>query len=113
MRTVRSTSETLERRKNPRVSIPFHVRVRGVDEAGKQFSIETVVDNISGSGLYLRMMPYVEAGTKLVFDIQLRPAQQFEEQAPHFSADGSVVRSEKLPGGASGVAASFAKVRFA
>ena len=106
----------MERRKNLRVNIPFHVRVHGIDDAGKKFSIETVVDNISGSGLYLRMMPYVEEGAKLVMDIQLKAAQQLSDQLrdeePHFSVDGTVVRSEKLAGGAAGVAVSFAKVRF-
>lgn len=110
--TARSTSGTVERRRNPRTNLPFHVKVHGIDDAGKKFSIETVVDNISGSGLYLRMLPYVEEGAKLVMDIQLKTAHQLSDEGRHFSVDGTVVRSEKLAGGASGVAVSFAKVRF-
>ena len=70
------------------------------------------MDNISGSGLYLRMMPYVEEGAKLVMDIQLKAAQPAPDEGRHFSVDGTVVRSEKLAGGASGVAVSFAKIRL-
>jgi hypothetical protein len=111
-RAGRSTSEVFERRSNPRIDVPFHAKVQGVDDSGKSFSIETVLDNISGDGLYLRMMPYVEKGTKLAIDIELQTALQLVDDGPPLSIDGVVLRSEKIAGGASGVAVSFVKVRF-
>ena len=111
-RGARSTDEAFERRKKPRIYVPFHTRVQGVDDAGNDFSIETVLDNISSDGLYLRMMPYVEKGAKLAIDIDLRTAPRIVEEGPRLSIEAVVLRSEKVAGGAFGVGVSFVKVHY-
>ena len=101
-----------ERRSKPRIDVPFHARVQGIDGAGNEFFIETVLDNISSDGLYMRMMPSVEIGSALLIDVGLRPTEHVTPEAPRFSISGVVLRKEDKLGGTSGVAVSFVKVRF-
>lgn len=103
---------TREKRSKLRISVPFHAKVHGVDLTGKAFIIETVLDNISADGLYMRIVPSVELGTKLSIEVGLRTTSHVTEETPRFSIDGVVLRTEEKPGGACGVAVSFAKVRF-
>ena len=103
---------TVERRSKPRISVPFHVRVHGVDVTGSVFTIETVLDNISADGLYMRMVPSIEPGAKLSMDVGLHTTSHVTDDVPHFSIDGVVLRTEEKAGGACGVAVSFAKIRF-
>jgi hypothetical protein len=95
-----------------RVYVPFHARVSGTDSMGSKFSIETVLDNMSAHGLYLRMMPDVETGAKLAIDVGLHPASRIAEDEPRVSVDGVVVRKDRKAGGAAGLAVSFLKVSF-
>jgi hypothetical protein len=108
----RAGAEIDDRRRALRIDVPFHAKVKGVDCAGKHFSIETVLDNIGGNGLYMRMMPEVEMGAQLSIDVGLYTTSHVTEDAPRFSVDGVVVRKEKRAGGAAGVAVSFMKARF-
>lgn len=110
----RSATEVSDRRRALRIDIPFHAKVKGVDCAGKHFSIETVLDNIGRDGLYVRLLPDVEieTGAQLSIDVGLYTTSHATEDAPRFSFDGVVVRKEKRAGGAAGVAVSFMKVRF-
>ncbi len=101
-----------ERRNKLRICVPFHAKVRGVDSMGGTFSIETVLDNLSANGLYLRMMPDVETGAQLSIDVGLYTTSHVTEDAPRFSVDGLVVRKEKRAGGAAGVAVSFGVAKF-
>ncbi len=101
-----------ERRTKARISVPFHALVRGVDELGEEFVVETVVDNLSGAGLYLRMMPQVEKGRKLSIALGLRANFHITEDAPHFMINGTVLRREQKVGGVSGVAVVFDRVRL-
>jgi hypothetical protein len=103
---------TPDKRKNLRISMPFHAKVHGVDSHGKTFIIETVVDNICADGLYMRIVPSVERGTKLSIDVGLRTTSHVTPETPHFTVDGTVLRTERKLGGACGVAVSFANVWF-
>jgi hypothetical protein len=108
----RSGTEIDDRRRALRIDVPFHAKVKGVDCAGKHFSIETVLDNIGGHGLYMRMMPDVEMGAQLSIDVGLYTTFHVTEDAPRFSVDGVVVRKERRAGGAAGVAVSFSVAKF-
>lgn len=108
----RSATEVSDRRRALRTDVPFHAKVKGVDCAGKHFSIETVLDNIGRNGLYMRMMPDVEMGAQLSIDVGLYTTSHVTEDSPQFSVDGVVVRKEKRAGGAAGVAVTFMKARF-
>jgi hypothetical protein len=101
-----------EKRSKLRISVPFHAKVHGVDLTGKAFLVETVLDNISADGLYMRIVPSLEPGARLSIDVGLHTQSHVTEDSPRFSVDGVVLRTEQKPGGACGVAVSFAKVRF-
>ncbi len=101
-----------ERRNKLRISVPFHARVKGMDLNGNEFMVETVLDYISADGLYMRILPSVKIGATLAIDVGLHTTSHVTEDTPRFSVDGSVLRTDVKPGGACGVAVSFAKVRF-
>jgi len=54
-----------ERRVKPRIVQPFPTKVRGKDSTGEIFEIDCAVDNISSSGVYLRLPVQVESGAQL------------------------------------------------
>jgi hypothetical protein len=101
-----------ERRSKLRILMPFHAKVKGLDSGGHEFIVETVLDNISADGLYMRLVPNVAVGSNLWIDVGLHTTSHVTEDSPRFSVDGIVLRTEEKPGGAHGVAVSFAKVRF-
>lgn len=101
-----------ERRGKPRIHVPFPARVQGVDVNGEPFEVETVLDNLSGRGFYLRMMPYVETGTKLTVVITLSTAAPEKGEAPRVKVLGTALRVETKPGGVCGVAATFSHPHF-
>jgi hypothetical protein len=109
---LRSTSGGRDQRAKPRISVPFPADVQGHDDKGKTFNITTVLDNVSGNGLYLRMMPCVEPGTKLSIVLKLLTPSDLVDSEPRFAIEGVVVRAEEKTGGACGVAVTFDRVRF-
>jgi hypothetical protein len=54
-----------ERRAKPRLSEPFTTRAWGTDAEGKLFEIDGVLDNISSTGLYLRLPRRMNPGAAL------------------------------------------------
>lgn len=109
---LRSTSGDRDQRAKPRISVPFPADVRGRDQKGQEFSVSTVLDNISGNGLYLRMMPCVDPGAKVSIVLRLLTPSGVVDSDPRFAIEAMVVRSEKTTGGACGMAVSFDSVRF-
>ena len=107
-----SAAKTREGRTTLRIDVPFHAKVQGLSSAGDYFTIETVLDNISRDGLYMRIMPDVSLGARLAIDVGLYTASHITENAPRFSVEGVVLRKESKAGGAVGVAVSFDKVEF-
>jgi hypothetical protein len=86
--------------------------VDGVDSEGEAFHIETVLDNFSADGLYLRLVQPVDQGAKLSMVVQLNTQSGLIEEAPRFSMEGVVLRTEEKTGGVHGIAVSFDHVRF-
>lgn len=109
---LQSNPEVAERRHKPRICIPFLAKVEGVDSKGKAFAIETVLDNVSAAGLYLRLMQPVDQGAKLSMVVRLNTQTSLIEEAPSFSMEGVVLRAEEKTGGVRGVAVFFDHVRF-
>jgi hypothetical protein len=92
--------------------VPFPADVQGKDQKGEGFNITTVLDNVSGNGLYLRMMPCVDLGAKLSIVVRLFTPSDLVVAEPRFRIEGVVVRAEKKTGSACGVAVTFDRVRF-
>ncbi len=101
----------MERRNKPRICEPFPAVIRGVDARGVPFEAKTVIDNLSASGLYVRLTRSLEPGTELAFTIQLSIVRRAKSGTPRVSANGVVVRAE-LSGNEYGVGVQFTQHRF-
>lgn len=113
--TVRTMpAHSPERRRSPRICVPFPTTVRGVDKDGQSFEVKTVLDNFSHTGLYLRIMPCVEEGASLSVTIRmLNPKTGKPEGTSSFQvSEARVVRIDLKPGEVCGVAAVFERSKF-
>src|SRR5438270_3427276 len=66
----RSIDAGAERRRRPRLYEPFPVMVRGVDASGTSFEINTVLDNMSADGLYVRLRRQVRRSEEHTSELQ-------------------------------------------
>src|SRR5262245_7703839 len=102
----------VERRQEPRIHNPFPATVRGVDKRGREFQLDTVVDGLSASGLYLRLPRHVEQGAKLSILIRIASTQKGREREKRVAVRGVVVRTTPQADGGCGVAVVFKRHRF-
>jgi PilZ domain len=102
----------MQRRNKIRIQESFPVTVRGVDRNGQEFLTDTVLDNISAGGFYLRIRQHVEQGAKLFAVIQLANENADKGTAPRVAAHGQVLRSELKPDGRFGLAVEIRRHRF-
>jgi hypothetical protein len=65
---------SLERRAKPRISEPFPTTVSGIDKAGMPFEINCVLENMSSSGLYLKIPRKLEQGSEVMMMVKLSSA---------------------------------------
>jgi hypothetical protein len=100
-----------ERRRKPRINAHFNARVRGVDTAGEAFDVDTLIDDLSASGLYLRMPKKIEVDGKLFIVIQLSPKLEGRPSG-RIAIRAVVVRTDSYPEGLLGVGVSFTNHRF-
>src|SRR5262245_2956767 len=96
-----------ERRRTPRIEVPFPALVRGVDVDAQAFETHTVLDNLNSYGLYLRLVQQVALGMRLFVVIRLSVAPN----ANCIALRGVVLRMEPRTG-AFGVALGFTHHRF-
>lgn len=101
-----------DRRQNVRLSEPFPAQVRGVAKTGEAFALDTVIDNISADGLYLRMPLEVDAGYALSAVVCFGLPREGVRSAPRLLIKGRVLRSEAHHGGKFGVAIRVDNYRF-
>jgi PilZ domain len=102
----------IERRGAVRVAIPFPATVRGRDETGDRFTLDTVLDNLSSTGLYLRLARLVAPGATLFVVVRLAVVSDQQIAAASVAVRGVVLRSEPQPGGRDGIAVRFNGHRF-
>jgi hypothetical protein len=101
----------IERRQKPRINAHFNARVRGVDTAGEAFDVDTLIDDLSASGLYLRMPKKIEVDGKLFIVIQLSPKLEGRPSG-RIAIRAVVVRTDSYPEALIGVGVSFTNHRF-
>jgi c-di-GMP-binding flagellar brake protein YcgR len=104
--------QNVERRRKPRIDIPFPAKVQGVDASGESFEMDSVLDNFSASGLYLRMPRSLDQGAELRVVVQLPTASVDKAGASQIETRGVVLRAEPQPDGACGMAVGFTQHRF-
>ena len=100
-----------ERRKKPRISTRFPIKVRGVRQGGERFEFETVIENLSASGVYLQSSERIEPQAKVELVIQLSESKTVPGLV--VEAEGIVLRTEPRAAGLYGLAICFTRHRFA
>lgn len=101
-----------EQRRNVRIQIPFPTVVEGTDKTGRQFKVDTVLDNLSKDGLYIRLLPSLKTGSELHIVFRLSTFADSNPPPPRVEVHGTVLRVEEMSGGAWGVAVQFEPARF-
>lgn len=101
-----------ERRRRPRIYECFPAKVRGKDSGGERFDIDTVLDNISSEGLYVRLARDTEIGSDMFVVVRLSSADSGQVFAPRVAIHGEVLRREPQADGSYGVAIGFHHRRF-
>jgi len=103
---------TPERRRKPRIDIPFSAKVRGIDANGEAFELDSVLDNFSAGGLYLRMARSLNQGAELLVLVHLPTASDDKTGTSLIETQGVILRAETHTDGACGVAVAFKKHKF-
>jgi hypothetical protein len=101
-----------ERRGAPRIETPFPATVRSIDVDDQPFEAHTVLDNLSSSGLYLRLAWRVRQGTRLFVVVRLSAVPNVGDCTAGVALHGMVLRMEPRPGGVFGTAIRLTRHRF-
>ena len=103
-----------ERRRHPRIYdfFPIWIRLRSVDANGAVFIADTVLDNFSAGGLYVRLVRHVAPGARLFGVVRLSTTPAPNVPAPWVALRAVVRRVEPQPDGTWGVAVAFTRHRF-
>ncbi len=108
----KSNGRNGERRHNQRICVPFPARVRAVDLSGEAFQADTVLDNISAGGVYMRLARPVKLGGRVFVVVRLSTNREEKERVPRLAMLGTAVRVEPQAGGHCGVAVVSTGTRF-
>ena len=95
------TTSLAERRRNLRIRLPFPATVAGQTAGGRAFQVDTVLDDLSVGGVYLRLVESVPLGAGVSITTRFSPVT---DGGLVVRLQGKVVRVEPKPGGAFGVA---------
>ena len=96
-----------ERRSSVRIDAPYPARLRGVDVNDQPFKEETVLQNLSAGGLYLRLKRMVREGAEVSLAVRLSTAESRDSPVLRLGARGTVLRVEPQSDGGYGVAVEF------
>ncbi len=99
-------------RRKPRMNGPCAAIVHGIDANGQAFRTETLLENLSASGLYFRLQHPVPIGEKLFVVFAFTPQDIREASGPKVATRGTVCRSEAHPDGHCGLAMTMQQWRF-
>lgn len=86
--------------------------MQGLDANGEAFEIDSLLDNLSASGLYLRMARHLNEGAELLVLVQFPTASVNKAEASQIEARGLILRAEPQVDGAYGVAVGFTQHKF-
>jgi hypothetical protein len=105
----RRSRSVFERRAKPRSHNKLTARVWGVDSEDQPFSLDCVLDNISASGLYLRLPRRMKFSASISLAVRM-PDSPVDGR---FAAiNGTVIRDQKEHDGHTGVAVKIIEHSF-
>jgi hypothetical protein len=99
----------LERRAKSRVNQPFPARIWGVDSDDFPFNMDCLLDNISSTGLYLRLFRELVPGGEVRLIVHLLSGPTTGATAV---ISGEVLRDEPQRDGSHGLAVAIKSYRF-
>lgn len=99
----------LERRTKPRVREHFPARILGNDSGALPFIIDCVLDNMSSTGLYLRMPRQMPKGGEVKVIVHLLNGPTTGASACIY---GEILRDEPQPDGRHGIAVAIKRYKF-
>ncbi|HEU4836570.1 MAG TPA: PilZ domain-containing protein [Pyrinomonadaceae bacterium] len=105
--TRRLSRSAFERRAKPRSQNEMIARVWGVDSDDQPFSLDCVLDNISASGLYLRLPRRMKFSASISVAVRL-PNSHFKFAA----INGTVIRDQREHDGHTGVGVKIIEHSF-
>lgn len=105
----RRGSGDLERRAKPRVQEAFPARIWAVDSADRPFNIAGVVDNISSTGLYLRLPREMQISSEVRLVVHFLSGPTTGSTATIY---GETLRDEPQPDGRHGIAVAIKRHKF-
>ena len=104
-----SKSRIDERRIRPRIHEPFPIRAWGKDAEGQNFDVDCELDNISSTGLYLRLPMRVKSDAELSLVIKFLNRQG---TGPTALLNCRILRGEPQPDGRYGIAMTITEHHF-
>ena len=108
---MRVAVEEKERRLNPRITLPYPARLWGMDTDGRAVKEDARLDNLSSSGLYLRLRRTIQNGSPASVAVRLSMIDARPVSVLRLAARGVVVRTEAFEDGTCGVAVKFTRRR--
>ena len=96
-----------ERRSSARIDAAYPARLRGVDVNDQPFKEETVLQNVSAGGLYVRLKRMVHEGSQVSLAVRLSTAESTDGAVLRLGVRGTVLRVEPQRDGSYGVAVEF------
>jgi PilZ domain-containing protein len=100
-----------ERRVSSRIDAPYPIRVRGFDSDNQKFKEDTLLQNLSGGGLYVRLRRKLVVGVPVTVAVRLSTEPAGELPAVRLAARGMVLRVEPQADGTCGTAIEFQQRR--
>ena len=100
---------TKDRRAKSRLKEAFPIRAWGTDADGQLFEVDCVLDNISSTGLYLRIPRNMKSGAELTLAIKFLNGHGTGASAILL---GQVLRDEPQPDGHHGLALAIREHHF-
>jgi hypothetical protein len=104
--TIRNKANR-ERRAKPRLTDSLPARVWGTDSEGEMISLDCQVDNLSASGLFLRMPCQIKLRSQISLVVRL-----LNGSGSMAAIKGKVVRDEPHLDGSRGIAVRITQHRF-
>ena len=96
-----------ERRRSPRLNDSLPARIWGIDNDGEIISLDTQVDNISSSGLFLRISSQLKISSQISLVVRLMNGSGIMA-----AIRGKVLRDEPQLDGSRGIAVVITEHRF-
>ena len=102
-----SFSEPYERRRKPRLNDSLPARVWGIDNDGEMFGFDARVNNISSSGLFLKIPRQVKISSQISLVVRLK-----DGSGVMAAIRGKVLRDDPQLDGSRGIAVQITEHQF-